>query len=260
MERDLRKMQLTLLISGGALAALSFAYVQLLPVSLAASAAGMAMSRLFRSNANRIVEYRDLENMLESLIRQYTESGNLLLSLKNVSSGKYAFSADLNGAISLYNAGKGTGLAFGKLRTHPSLTGEFSNIVEKGLDSGENVGAQLAELLSRVKTKRKRIDKGIGMVSNTTSVNSMGTALFFPLFAGVSLDIIKFAGYVTTPQNSGMVNGLILMFISYILVSNYVTTAFGPRSVSGAPPSSRFLSMSAVGIIAFRIASLLMAL
>ncbi len=258
--RSVERMRYALLLSGGALAVLSFAYPQLLFVSLPASAAGILLGKSRRAeSANRITEYRDLENALESLTCRYRESGNLLLALKDVSSSRYAFSEELDRAIGMYSAGNDPS-AFDCFGRRSELTREFANIVANGLGTGENVAAHLDGLLDRVRSMQERLGKGIGIVSNTVSVNGMGSALFFPLFAGVSIDIIKFAGALSTQQQAGGITSeLIVMFVSYILVSNYINVRFGPRLLSSLQPS-RLLTMIAIGLVAFRLSALLISM
>ena len=258
--RDLERMRYVLLLSGGALAVLSFTYPQLLFVSLPAAAAGVLLGKAHHgSAANRITEYRDLENALESLTGRYRETGNLPLALKGVSPSGYAFSGELNRAINAFSVGHDPA-AFEGFDRYSGLTREFANILEKGLSTGENVTAHLDELLGRVRSVQERLGKGIGIVSNTVSVNGMGSALFFPLFAGVSIDIIKFAGALATQQQSGSITTeLIAMFVSYILISNYINARFGPRQLS-SPQLSMVLATAAMGLVAFRLAALLISM
>ncbi|MCL5100316.1 MAG: hypothetical protein M1158_04365 [Candidatus Marsarchaeota archaeon] len=96
--------------------------------------------------------------------------------------------------------------------------------------------------------------RGIGLASNYSSVLRMGTAVFFPLFAGISMNVMAFA-HASLGGTSINPAQLFAIFTAYAVLANYAGTMRGPGKITARAASTAFFG--AVAVIVMRVVSTL---
>lgn len=113
---------------------------------------------------------------------------------------------------------------------------KLASILASALKSGADASPMLASLCEDFRREDSYRLRSLGSTGNYVTVMRMGTAVFFPMFAGVSINIIGFAHSSITGAASASMQ-LVGVFAAYSVAANYV--GMGPRAslkdrISGA--------------------------
>ncbi len=109
---------------------------------------------------------------------------------------------------------------------------------------------EIEELYAQIKMSDNLALKNHGAVSNSSFITSMGTSFFFPLFAGIGLNVMNFANSGISLKWEGAVE---VAALSYIVLASYI--AHSKKGLKNGAIYACFSSL--LGITVFRIAALL---
>ena len=127
-------------------------------------------------------------------------------------------------------------------------------LIASSLAGSENPLNALEELAGELRREESYRMKSIGLMSNYSSVLRLGTAVFFPLFAGISMNVIAFA-HASVGGTYASSAQLFAAFAAYAVLANYAGTPRGQGSAVSRAASAAFFG--AIAITVMRVASTL---
>ena len=229
------------------LAALNQTYLS--AAAFLVSAAAFIASRRTSRNPRQF-EY-DTAQFLDNLIRNSSISKSTMKVLTDSLNPRFVFYNDLATAIDKYRKGSATEYAFSGLEGKgPVLFQEVLNTITRSLDDGFQPAQAFAELKQGSSAKDAYAGRNRVSISGANSLVRMGSTVFFPAFAGISIDIIRF----TSTQGPHLAQ-LALLLGSYILIANCLGGAFAREPASRAVGGAALYS--ALGILVFKVTSII---
>ncbi len=201
------------------------------------------------SYSNENIE-QDLLGFLNVLIKEYSKTRNLLPALKKASEGSYRFSEMLETSIARYESGMSAYDSFAKSKC-PAPLNETMLAVAAGLENGTDSLHSLKDLRKRLEERLDYKLRTSGAMDNAFSINKLGGMVFFPLFAGVSLDIMKFATTMSGQLQNDSLSRLGVVFGAYILITNYINSRYDKGIQSNRQALAKTALCSMVGIALF---------
>ncbi|MDE1857123.1 MAG: hypothetical protein KGH98_03510 [Candidatus Micrarchaeota archaeon] len=127
----------------------------------------------------------------------------------------------------------------------PGLS-ELCMCISDSLDTGRWLYRPLKLLRKRQDSIYALRAKSLGGIAGALSLTRLGSTIFFPAFAGISLDILSFGPGMVGGGKALGVGAISMVLISYILIINYVNSAFTP----GRRPLRKAGEMAAFSSIA----------
>jgi len=187
-----------------------------------------------------------------NLIDNYSDSVSTLKLLDISLSPELWFNDSMREAMSRYTMHGDAKSSFSKLLASDSAAlREISAAIVQRLDSGTGMLGPLKEIKRRISAERKYKLKALGGTLNANSVARLGSALFVPTFAGISLQIVRFTGQGFSDAKAWT---LVAVFAFYIISANMINFRYS----HGDPMSNEKSALSsAIGIIVFKISSML---
>lgn len=192
------------------------------------------------------VSGQSLESYLRILLSEYKVSKRLAESVERSSGIGFSFSKELRAGITRYRNGLRASAAFSRLLASPDRRmHELASIIADGLDSGIDSTPALSGLYYRLSSSNSNGLRDIGKKESAFFVSRMGSALFFPVFAGISTDIIKFSYSVNAGLGTEFLQGVTIVLLGYMLITNITNARFGApatglRRLAGASVYSAF--------------------
>ncbi len=195
----------------------------------------------------------DSAQFIGNLIDNYGGHAGTISLVRASLSPDFRFYSDMNEALSRYLTQGNAELSFSKLLKSDSIAlAEATSAIVRRLDDGAEMIGPLKETRRRINSESRHRMKNLGSVLNADSVVRLGSMMFFPAFAGISMRIAVFAG--SSQGFSALKAGaLSLIFAFYIIHTN--VTNFG---YSKSPMNMEKAAVSAaLGMIAFQASYLL---
>jgi hypothetical protein len=234
-----------------ALLAGAFAILNMLVPSAFSLALAVGTFLIFRGKGrDEISMERDVAELLNGALSCDSHSPTIEM-IRSANKERYPFYADLKNAVDFYRI-SGSTSSFSDLERYGSRPlSKLSGIVSYGLENSQDVRPSLSRLRDKLERSGRSKSRLFAQIKSARSVSQLGSVIFFPMFAGVSVNIMAFAaGTITSFSYSWLVP--IILF--YIIVSNVIGFEYsGEASVNFAKMGS--LSASS-GLLVFRIVSL----
>ncbi len=210
-------------------AALSFLYHFALALASLVSAGALHLALSGRRGGAQESE-RDAEAFGKALAAKYRKTGNLLDAIEYAASScgdglrkrillctrEYARTGDAGRA---FRDMGGTGS-----HTLEMLAGGLAAHLESGQDAHQYIAGSVSSMKMR---ERVRL-RSAGAIANASSISRIAGVVFFPLFAGISLDILRMVGSINGQAGQVSVGAVAAVFAAYIAVSNYVNASWRP--------------------------------
>ena len=194
----------------------------------------------------------DMRNFIEALLPAYKAGGNLLSSIEQADVHEYCFSAQLNEALRRYLNGTPARASFLQLTRSTKIKALFS-ILANGLGTGADITLQLETAYAEINSRIENAAKNSGTLRSAALISNLGSAVFFPVFAGVSTDIVKFAGTFSGGATGVQLPSLAIVLAAYIVLSNYLNVS---RNSSPFPQRiAKTALYCCVGVILFVVSS-----
>lgn len=197
---------------------------------------------------------RDSVQLAGNLIDNYTDGCDTIGLLQRSLSPGFVFCPEMNRAISAYAVQGDARLSFSALLASDSgVLRELSSAVVQRLDGGADMLGPLRDIRRRASSENRYRLKSLGSSLNANSVVMLGSVLFFPAFAGIGLQIARFAG---ASQGFAAVKAgaLAAVFAFYIVQTNLINF----RYLRGDSMRLEKSALSAaIGILVFKVSSML---
>jgi hypothetical protein len=222
---------------------------------LAACAACFAAAARSRGTGSGAVE-RDALRFIDNMLENYSDSMNTLALLERSLNSRFAFCKDVQDAIRKYALSSNARQAFSALLGYESyaLRGIASAVIGR-LDEGAELRMQLVEVRRHVMQRNRKELKSSGTLGSALSITRMGSVLFFPIFAGISVNIMQFTAGM---RNAGHPSAaaLIAVFAFCIAYLNLLNSKYSVRESVMSRTKKSALSC-AVAIFVFKVTSVL---
>lgn len=188
------------------------------------------------------------------LIDSYTDSINTPRLLEISLSQDFWFYKDMREAISKYTMQGNAELSFSKpLMSDSGALREITAALVQRLDNGVEILGPLKEIRRRIGANSRHRLKTLCSALNSDSVARLGSVAFFPAFAGISLQIVKF-----TNSSEGFAAAkpwaLVAIFAFYIIYTNIINFRY---SSGDALRIEKSALSGAIGILVFKMSSML---
>ncbi len=222
---------------------------------LAACMACFAVAAKARGTRASAVE-GDALQFIGNVLENYSDSVNTLTLLEKSLNSRFAFCKDMQCAIRTYALSSNARQAFSALLRYDSyaLRGTASAVISR-LDEGTELRMRLAEVRKHAVQRSIKELKSMGALGSALSITQIGSVLFFPVFAGISLNIMQFTAGM---QGAGhpSVPALIAVFAFYIAYLNVLNFKYSMKESIEARAEKSALSC-AIAIFVFKVASVL---
>ena len=198
--------------------------------------------------------YRQVIILIESMLSRRT-AGSTVRLLEMSNSPDFGFHKELSHAIMAYRLSYDTE-PFTRLSAYGSyaLT-RFSSIVVSGLEMGHEIIPSLERLKASLQSEDRQKRRSVMQIRNAVSLSRIGPMLFFPIFAGITTNIMKFASVAVQSQPFPQITPILSL---YILAAN--VSGFENSRISDLEFLCDAALASAIGLFIFRASSLLSAI
>ena len=188
------------------------------------------------------------------IIAGYEAGVPLITILKGFAEQKYGFSSELAIGLKRYCAGEPPSSSFSALRQlgHRDLNLAI-DILEDCLQNGTDPVNRLKRVVGRMEQTKASSLRVLGQMNNAIYINKLGSALFFPLFCGMGIQMLLASP--TGPSMQGAADQIAILLTGFIIISNYICNALtDPRFTEGF---AWFMGLSSIGVLVFRLSSVL---
>jgi hypothetical protein len=204
--------------------------------------------------SRRHVIDREVIQLIDSVLqRKATASATESIAASNRE--RFKFHKALDRAIRAYGLSYGTSY-FSSLSSYGSyaLT-RLSNIIVSALERGYDMIPSLERLKVKLENEDRQKRRSVMQIRSAASLSRLGPMLFFPIFAGITTNIVKFASLST--QSSGLLQ--IVPALSFYIVAANVA-GFEYSGLSNPEFMERASVAAAAGLFIFRASSLVSAI
>jgi hypothetical protein len=196
----------------------------------------------------------DSIRFVERLIDNYSDSMSTPRLIELSLSPDLWFCKDIEGSLSRYALHGNAELAFsGPLDSSNNALREIAAALVQRLDSGADILNSLKGIRRRLRSDSRYRLKLLGGALSSDSVARLGSAFFFPAFAGISLQIMDFA---SASQGFAAANASVVaaIFAFYIISTNITNFRY---ALGAALSMERPALACAIGMLVFRLSSML---
>ena len=194
---------------------------------------------------------RDAAQFLGNLVRNCSVHSSTLKIVSSSLNPKFCFCGEFSSAPARYRESSSAMSAFsGLLAADSTVLRETARAVMQSLDWGFPLRQALLEIRRQSATKADYIRRSSGSVMGSSSLVRIGSAVFFPIFAGMSLGILRVSSAPAGPD----LGKLALLFASYIVLTNFMGSVY-----QGKPGALLFCDASfasALAILVFKASSI----
>lgn len=246
------------LCCASALLCIASALAGRIPAAAASASASvacfLAAERLRGTGASS--EDGDALQFLDNMLANYSDTASTVALVERSLNCKFAFYADARRAVSRFRLQPDARRAFLALLHSGSyaLRGVAAAIVSR-LEDGAPLRVQLAELKRHVLRRRGSESRGIASSAGALSIARLGSAVFFPAFAGISINILRLTSEMQGTATLGA-PALVPVFAFFVLYTNTLNFKYSVREPAGSRLRKSLLS-GAIAMLSFRLASLL---
>lgn len=199
------------------------------------------------------MDLQELIDFSSGVLAEYERSGNLSSSLCLVSKQGYKFAPAMQRGIDAFGSGISAESALDEVSKIGPDFEELKMILSLGLETGADIRKPLKNFIGKLRIERKYLLRGASTISNFLSISKLGSFVFFPIFAGISIEIMSFSGLA----NGSSINPvpLFCIFGAYIVIANYANARFSIKNQSNRQLLIRSLLYSLVGLAIFKIST-----
>ena len=243
-----------ILVVSAVSAASSLFYNIYLGTALCACSAA-ALLALLRLSRPRGLD-REALRLASNMVEYHATDMDMVSLLIESASPSMRFYDQLMDAIRVYRLSGDAQAAFSALLESDSeYLRTVVGAVVNGLDNGSDTLLQLKEQVQAMEADLSLRERAAGSASGASAIIRFGTMLFLPIFAGISMDILRFAATLNSSILSVSPAGFALIMSLFIAVSN--TINFRHASSGFLEKAAKSAVSAAIGIAVFRIASAL---
>ena len=172
---------------------------------------------------------RDAIAFLDNLAMHANEGVLETRVLKSLSKN-FVFYNDFRDALAEYHISGDAPHAFERLRKYRHRYFEAAVLlIGESLESGNDVSYALESLRIECQEHNALRRKHDGEMVNFRSLQMMGSVFFFPVFAGLSMNVLRMSTAHITAMEFGTFAVVVLL---YVLIVNFIAPLFSERGVS----------------------------
>jgi hypothetical protein len=193
-------------------------------------------------------------SFIKRVIAGYELGIPLVTTLAELSRERYWFANALSIGLKRYLTGQPPKSSFNEVKMfgYEDLNAAM-DIIEDSLQNGTDPTQRLRRVASRMEQRRASGLRILGQLNNAIYINKLGSAFFFPLFCGMSIQMLLASP--TGASTPTVVGGITILLIGFIIISNYISNVFvDPKFSEGVV---WFIGLSSVGVLVFKISSAL---
>ncbi|MGC8538099.1 MAG: hypothetical protein ACP5MZ_03930 [Candidatus Micrarchaeia archaeon] len=145
-------------------------------------------------------------------------------------SRNFVFYKDFKDALAEYRVSGDAAHAFERLHGYGYKYFEAAALlIRESLESGNDISYALESLHVECQEHDALKRKHDGEMANFRSLQTLGSVIFFPVFAGLSMNVLRMSTVHTAALEYGAFGTVVLL---YILIVNFITPLFSERGVS----------------------------
>ncbi|MGC8651959.1 MAG: hypothetical protein ACP5UH_01765 [Candidatus Micrarchaeia archaeon] len=212
-----------------------------------------ALSLLFNSRwsgRSKALELSDLHVFVGNLIANYSPGRSTMSIIRSSLDPGLVFYNKVTDALHMYELSGNAQRAFAWADCCSSrLCKEVFFALSESLESGTIMLGPIKELYRNISSAQAIQLRSVGSATNALSIVSVGSVVFFPIFAGISYYIMGFSSGLSGNAAIGFAAYafMIVFYVSEISVYNSLHGALDRGAISG------ILANIAVGTLLFRL-------
>lgn len=201
---------------------------------------------LYMSRSNKTDRAVDIEAemLVDSMLLNYSDEKGAIGILSESLDDRWGISDALRAALKSYRMSGGID-RFRNTGSGSSSLNSVVRLVSKHTAHRSGMRAELVELKDRMSKRREYEMRNYGIVHNGLIVMGLGTMVFFPIFSGIGLNVLRFSGF---GLEGVAANAVLLGVSAYLLLSNYLNFRY-----SGRPISSKLMAGGMSGMVALSV-------
>ncbi len=192
---------------------------------------------------------------LSNLIYRYNLNHNKLQLISSSLNKKFYFYNQIILSIKLYKKSLNAENSFSNLfESFGSFYfKQIINLIIQNLDENIDIYFSLIEVKKQLDKEIKYMSKISGNLHSSISMIQLGSVIFFPIFAGISMNILEF----TSKMNNINFNfeNFSILFVFYIIIINIIN--FRYKNEEKISKISNIFFFSSFSIILFKISSII---
>ncbi len=203
-----------------------------------------------RDRKNKI--NNDVYEFVSNLIYWYKIKQNRLHLIEFSLSTKFLFYNDVTNAIKLYRNCGNAEEAFKHINRNGSFyLQQVFNLLSQCIDYGIDIYSALNEIKKQLDIERRYEESMHKEMQSSVSMMQIGSSIFFPIFSGISMNILKF----TSQMNGINFNfwSFSILFISYIVAIAFINFRYKEGTVTSK--AEKIMLLALFSIILFKASS-----
>ena len=169
----------------------------------------------------------DILMFVEVLLSEYRTGHPLVQTIEDSAAIASSASKKAENALKAYRCGITAEAAFSRINTgNNAFMQELFSILASGLDSGADITQMLEDLLERLRTEMEKKTSISAKIGNNMFISRSGSALFFPAFSGIAINIISFSYSINPQLGTQFASALAIILLGYILATNITLSRF----------------------------------
>ncbi len=192
---------------------------------------------------------------LSNLIYKYKLNPNKLNLISNTLNKKFYFYKEFLYSLKLYKKSINAEKSFLNLfkSTNSFYFTQIINLIIQSLDENINIYFSLIEVQKQFNNERKFKSEISGNLNSSLSMIQLGSVIFFPIFAGISMNILEFA----SKMNNIHLNfeNFSVLFVFYIIIINIINFKYKKEIL--LIKINNILFFSSFSLILFKISSIM---
>jgi len=211
----------------------------------------LLMTKISKANRQSL---GDLLIFTESILLNYSKGRSTAEIVRKSLNPKFSFYKSAIESLKRSRLSGSAMNAFSWISGKSQLCKEVFFAIIESIDAGTSIKEPIEELHSRIKEAHELSIKSLGSVANSYAISSIGSSVFFPIFAGISLYIIRFSAGIggSLPMPEWAFSLAILLYVAEMGAYNAIGKRSGEIALSA-------LSSLAIGTFLYK-ASYLFAL
>ncbi len=203
----------------------------------------------FRKGADGRID-RDIPVFVEGMSSEIKAGHTLAVSAGRASTPGLSFSREMNKALATYRLSLNPYYSFeGIMGMRSEKLRALAALISSAIAAGAPASGFMRELGIREGGMHGIMHKADAALDGSVLVSSIGSVIFFPMFAGISAGILG----VFSPNAGVGIGRVMLVFAFFIVVSNYYSLDGTGR---GMAVHFKFVLAALAGILIMRIVSL----
>ena len=206
---------------------------------------------LRKENKNRKINEDTYEFILNLIYWYKTKQSKQQLIIASLSK-KFYFYNEMIYALKIYNKLGNAEAAFKNIvREKTFYFQQVVNLLIQSIDKGIDIYEPLNEIKRQFDIEKKYISKALASMHNSQSMMQLGSSIFFPIFAGISMNILKFTSQMNNIKFD--LQSFSMLFVTYIAIINFINFRYKNSSITSK--TENIMVFTLFSILLFKVSS-----